>query len=72
MRETMGMGTAITVLMAGMMLLMVGGERGQPSLAAADIEHAFSIQRYERGDRCPLDAFPVAPLHRATAPACTP
>jgi len=40
-----------------------GSERGQASLAAADLEHAFPVERNERGDRCRLDPLLVAPLH---------
>src|SRR5207248_2353484 len=40
-----------------------GSERGQTSLAAADLEHAFRVERNERGDRCRLDPLVVAPLH---------
>ena len=42
---------------------MGGSERGQPSLAAADLEHAFPVERNERGDRCRLEPLVVAPLH---------
>jgi hypothetical protein len=38
-------------------------ERGQTSLAAADLEHAFLIERDERGDRRCLYPVFVAPLH---------
>jgi len=38
-------------------------ERGETPLAAADLEHAFPIERDERGDRRRLDPVFVAPLH---------
>jgi len=40
-----------------------GGEPGQPSLAAADLEHALALERNQRGDRRRLDSVVVAPLH---------
>jgi hypothetical protein len=38
-------------------------ERSQSSLAAADFEHPFALERDERGDRHCLDPVSVAPLH---------